>query len=336
MDINRRKFIYAHSKDIYKQRASVYAIHSTALLFVSLAALLPAALSPLILLLTVPLILLPALFSMQVSVIQERVDRQVTVSRSFRYFRLYFIEPYRGVYRGIWTMIKAALIFLAASFAMTIVFSLVASANPTLQTEIQELNEIMANNMSTTAISEYLENHLFISSMVNAVSLVCLFAAAMSIFFSLAKMSMAGTNRFYYPNSSRASTFYYMAMYRENRTEIHYLNRVSFWYMPLLFTSGYLLGAAIGLASHSQMVITMVYALVGAVLFVVYFLPYYFLVIEFFYHHFHKSMIDISIKIGEETLTHLNGLTPEQKEEYLKKMRDAREETKDYDETYWD
>lgn len=193
-----------------------------------------------------PFILMPVLFAIQVTHFGLRQNVNPNSTLFFRFFKLYFVNFYRGVFR----FILSALFAMLISYGVTLIFGaisipIVESIDPNFATTINDLYALINNNELDAALKLIQEDKNFI--LVAYISYLPGYGlGALMFFLSSTFNSMSTYFKIKNPNLNPA---FVNRIYVEGRNSIRKQLIKEYWGLNwpifVLFILGYSLGATL-------------------------------------------------------------------------------------------
>lgn len=118
--------------------------------------------NPSFLYLTIPLIILPSLFSLQVSLNFLIEGRGISNKASFNFFLSYYSPQFKGCYRVILTFLKSLLVSLVFSLVATLGYYFIAiSVSPAFKESIDQIMSLMQSE-GLNSFNKFFENRDFL------------------------------------------------------------------------------------------------------------------------------------------------------------------------------
>jgi hypothetical protein len=314
-----------YRKDIKKDLAVTFT-----LLLVEAMVLALGYLSSFSLFLSIPLILIPFLFAIQMAISSYKGGAPLSNRVFFHFFGLYFnpSEPFFGVYRVWLAFLKSLLLFFALFFAIGFTFYGVANANwPDFKAAADQFASLV-NTASAQEVVDYInastplllfQKCVLLGSFIPAVYFF-LHSWAVCTVNPYIRMSLVGA-------PARVANSIFSGGFRLIRKPFYHDYYASIFLGIILAVlglgSGTLLGIGLGLSAERISVL----ALAGLALFTAFYLPYFFNVIELLANRYEKDFAKYSISLAEETLSRMkeqHQVSPEDAAKFEEELRDAK------------
>jgi hypothetical protein len=280
--------------------------------------------------LTIPLILIPFLFAIQMSISSYKGGAPLSNRVFFHFFGLYFNpnEPFFGVYRVWLAFLKAFLTFWLLLFGIGLSFSGIGNATwPEFSEALKHFASLMDSG-SAQEVVDYLNGSMPLLLFQKVVMLSSLLPASYFFVHSVSvctlnpyvRMSLAGA-------PARVANSIFAGGFRSVRHSLYKEYYKALYLGVILLVIG--LGAGVTLGSLLTLAPEQIYilALAGAALTLAFYLPYFFNVIELLATRYEKSFADYSIHLAEQTLSQMkqeHTVSPEEAKKYEQELADAK------------
>lgn len=293
----------------YKTDAKKDIAVAISLLFVEAAVTALAYLASWSLYLTLPFVLIPFCFAIQMSISSYKGGAPLSHRVFFHFFGLYFSpkDPFFGVYRVFIACLKALLVCFITMMAVGFAYYGIAYAvDPSFQSAVDGLNSVV-NSGSASDVTTYLEGSAPLMALETAMILsaygagfyMLLHSLAVSTLNAYVRMSVVGA-------PSRVSNAIFNGGFRTIRHPFYRAYYGALWGGIILLILGYLGGIGLGfLLKISNPYTLLACGLGGSFFFTFLYVPYFFNVIELLAERFEKSFADYSIDLARKTLAEL-------------------------------
>lgn len=276
------------SKSKLRQQASEYYRHSPVscwILGITTGFLVAAILAidllvPFLSFLTIPLLVVPVVFSATIQHVMLKTNAQITMTSSFRTFALYFKRDFFGTFSVIFNFVKSLILFLIVETVVSSVASfLIYMFNPQFESSVNSLYQLLYSYEFTyeDIINQLNANNYMLLQYV-VISFVPAYGIALIFFiYNLSRYSMM----IYYKTQlrrtdSRFAKLVYQFALRGRRMEM-VRNYISLqWPLYLLLVIGFAGGSVFGYFFYHDLMKILPFALVGAAVLAAFFLPFYF------------------------------------------------------------
>jgi hypothetical protein len=292
---------------------------------------------PITLILTVPFLGMPFFFALEMTLCDGHKPGDLSSQRFFAYFGSYYSPAFYGSFRQFRTFVLSYLFSLAVAFFLGIIYyySVGSSAGSALFTDFSSLETLLSNN-DVNGANELLKTSTSLISFISfvGVSEICAFGFFFTHevgFYSmnaLLRLSLMGA-------PSRISNSIYVGSIRSVRSSFWKDYWSSLWFFLLLEGGGFALGYYIGTLFKDYLDYSPqgIVGLLGAFLFVLPFLPYFFIVVSLLHDKYQSAFANYSINWAEKTLEDLKR-SQKLSEADIKAVEDglnkAKEETKEH------
>jgi len=230
------------------------------------------------LLIVIPFIMMPILFSTQVAhfALQEKI--MPSFKLSFRYFMSYFSLRFRGVFSFIRSALVAFIIFIfSMSVFIGISGAITSAIYPGFEDVLYQLNELMLVNNLESIMELYDANHEMMSIYLNIGTLPAFGIALFFFVYFISKNSIQVYTRIKLPLAY--SQFNNLIVQRARRTMGRQMNK-SYWALnfPLLIllVVGFAGGTLIGSIFTLEPTYLATLGVASAIFLMMFFFPFYF------------------------------------------------------------
>lgn len=281
--------------------------------------------------LTVPFILIPVLFALQVNMADVEGGSQFSNKGLWSSFRRYFVGPFNGCYNVINSFFKAFLFSLLGSVIYAIVFVSIAQyVSPTLGTTIEAVVSMIESGVGFDDVTASLSSSPTFVYMLLSVQIVeGLIFTVLFIHYILGSAPMALIQGIMGTGDRRGVRMIYQATRKSNRG-LYNKNYSKFaWPLYPLVIVGFFMGLAISLlvlvraefvylddpvTVFNGLMFAIPMGVLGSVLLLAFYLPYFFYSVEAFAFELIPVIRDTSVRIAKQNL------------EELKRMREINDE----------
>lgn len=262
---------------------------------------------PWTLLFSVPFLLVPFFFALEMTLADGHKDSDLSSSRFFGYFGSYYSSSFYGSYRLLRTFLLSYLIaIVGASVISSIYYAVVSSANSALAADFSALYTFISSN-DVAGANDLLANSVPIITFMGVMTISEM--ACFGLFF-VHEMGFYGLNPYLRLTlrgaPSRVANAIFVGSFRSVRPKFRKDYWSSLWMFIPLELAGFALGVYIGTLfpalSYSQIAVLGLY---GGLLFMTPFIPYYLNVMALLAKKYQKAFADYSIKWAENTLNQL-------------------------------
>lgn len=240
--------------------------------------LLPAILSPISLVFTLPLVFAPAVFTMVAAIggFTNEKDFNLSNVNIWIFFRRYYTNRFFGCFRMIRNLFRGFLVYVLIAFiAFLALGNFGESFWPGLTEALNQLYFLSQNTSASDVISYINSSDVLLNFLLYVQGIAILFGS-FSFFHGLF---------FYIPNaylrtavsvsSSRLGFALFSSTIRENRSRYFKLGISIGWPFIPLFLGGYIGGFALGVNLTNQSSLVFFIALCGALLGICLYIPFY-------------------------------------------------------------
>jgi hypothetical protein len=316
---------------LYKAQARKTLPTSFNFAMVAVAVMALAFLLPSTLYLSVPFVLIPFLFAFQMTAFYLRKNDFVTNREFFAYFRAYFKTPFAGCYRVLRNFLLALLWSLAVGVVVGVVYYAVASSiDASFTAAVNDVSALFVNG-SLSDVEDYLAASAPLALCENVVSLAELFAG----FYAFTHyLSSYGVNPYLRSAivgaSPRVSNLIYAGGLKTVGPRFWKDYYSALWLGIILFVLGFASGVGVGLLFiEEDSLLWGVSGILGSLIFLFAYLPYYFSVMGLLADKYRNGFADYSIKMAQRTLQELqqSQKLSEEEAESLRKSIDSAEKS---------
>ena len=292
------------AKGLQKKPAAVIAA-TLCFWVMAMVAIAPALLSPIALVLTVPLVFAPSLYQYIVTLGGLSQDKEFDLQSGlgWRFFRTYFSPKFRGSFRLLWGLLKGILAFDLSLAVLSIVFTYLG---PLVWPDFDAAMGEFASLVNAGAIGEasaFLQGNLSLLSFT-ALLLGLAFFFAFALF--LHNMFVYGMNTYchamFQSPIPSSVTMIYRNTIRERRGEFSKAYYGSFWPLYLLMALGYGLGMWLAMTLSTSLYVVLPIAMAGAFTFMAFFLPFFASGTGFLFQRFQPHFVRYSYERMKESL----------------------------------
>ena len=230
--------------------------------------------------LTIPLLIIPIIFSATIQHVMLHSNAQITVTSSFRTFILYFKRDFFGTYSIIFNFFKSLILFLILETSISMVTSyIMLIINPQFQTSVESLNQLIYSYEFTyeQIVAQLEANNYLLFNYVTIVLIPALFIALIFFIYNLSRYSMMVYYKMHLKRTdSRFAKLVYQFALRGRRKEMlrNYLSLQ--WPLYVLLVLGFGGGSFIGYYFFHDLFKMIGFGLVGGAALGMFFLPFYF------------------------------------------------------------
>lgn len=279
---------------------------------------------------TLPFLGLPLFFALQITLSDARQGRVFTNKGFFSFFAMYFKMPYFDVYRVLGNVLWAFVFSLLVSFLFNGVYAGVAyTVDPLFatgfdgimtayqNTDLDGINSIIDSNSSINLyffVSLVVENGTWFLISLYKISVWCLNPYIRS---AMKRVS---------PNPQIANSLF-KGGYRSALPNIRKEYFKALWLGLLLLVVGFASGAAVGCLWTEMSDRIIASGVIGSFVFIVFYLPYFLIVMEMLASHYDGVFAKYSVAFAEKTLHQLEEtkrLSEEEAKEIQKMIDDAK------------
>lgn len=283
-----------------------------------------------------PFILMPILFAVQVTHFGLRQNVNPNGTLFFRFFKLYFVNFYRGVFR----FILSALFAMLISYGVTLIFGaisipIVESIDPNFAKTINDLYSLINNNELEAALKLIQEDKNFV--LVAYISYLPGYGlGAMMFFLSSTFNSISTYFKIKNPNLNPA---FVNRIYAEGRNSIRKQLIKEYWGLNwpifVLFVVGYSLGSVLSFYLEYNYLFANIISLIIGFGFMIFYFPIFINNLESIFLHHEKDFANAPIlfqKKMEEVLSAQLDSLNSQMNALNKQMQDSKKDNQNDDE----
>lgn len=300
-----------------KQQASLYYRHSPVscwILGVTSGALIAAIIAldlllPFFSFITIPLLVIPIIFSATIQHAFLKTNATITMGSSIRTFALYYKREFFGSYSIIFNFIKSAIVFFILEMAVSSVASYIfLLTNSQFHASLDSLNNLLATYefsyadiMNALTANNYLLFNYLIISIVPAFFLAVLFFIYNTSRYSVIvyyKMHLKRTD-------SRFAKLVYQFALRGRRMEMFGAYMSLNWPLYLLLLLGFGGGAFLGYYFYQDLMKIFAFGMVGGATLGTFFLPFYFSNMQAFYDMYAPLYKDVTKAVTSSLIGNL-------------------------------
>ena len=276
------------SKSKLKQQASEYYRHSPIscwILGLTSGVLVAAIIAldllvPCISFLTIPLLVVPILFSAQVQHVMLKTQATITVTSSVRTFGLYFKRDFFGTFSILFNFLKSVIVFLILESAISMVASYIfIVVNPQFQASVNGLYELIYSYEFSyeDIINQLTANNYLLLNFISICVIPSTFIAIIFFIYNLSRYSLMVYYKMHLRRTdSRFAKLVYQFASRGRRMEM-FKNYMSLqWPLYVLLVFGFAGGSVFGYFFYYDILKMISFGLVGGALLGAFFLPFYF------------------------------------------------------------
>lgn len=323
---------------LYKKRLGYSFPPTFNFAMIAIAIFALAIYQPITLILTIPFLGMPFFFALEMTLCDGHKPGDLSSQRFFAYFGSYYSPAFYGSFRVFRTFVLSYLFSLVVAFFFGIIYyySVGSSATSSLFTDFASLERLLANS-DVNGANELLNTSISLNSFISFVGIseICSFGFFFAHevgFYSmnaLLRLSLMGA-------PSRVSNSIYLGSIRSVRASYWKDYWGSLWFFLLLEAGGFALGYYVGTLfstylDYSQQGIV---GTLGSFLFILPFLPYFFIVTSLLHDKYQSAFANYSINWAEKTLEELKR-SQKLSEADIKAVEDglnkAKEETKEHE-----
>ncbi len=321
---------------IYKNKLPIYLAYSLMIGFIFILVLTLGYFFPLSLVLTIPLIIIPLIYGVELSITHIENNQPYSLSTLLFGYKTYFSLKAFGCYGVIIAFIKGLIAFIATYFITSLITtSIYINIDPTFSSIILEIQNTQTFEDYLEIIKNLAENKSFISAS-NITTMIALLPAIYLFFHHVLVNSFKAVMSFYAKEGETMSIFrlLFKQTFKYIRKEYYKDYYASYWFIGVLIIIGYLTGALIGyffIPNISPFQIP-VLGLVGVLIVMLFFIPYIFIVMDLLFRKYQMRLYAISmdVVINEmEKYMEQNKLN-EEEVKWLNDMKNAKKEYQDH------
>ncbi len=265
------KDLWFNAKQTYRKNARLLLAVSFAFTIVLIAAIVLNAALPGSGFLSVPLVVLPLLFCLQIAFSRLQQEGQLELKEFNHFYVLGLSGKFRRSYRALSSFLKATLLFIVLIFVFGIIAGYVVPLmNPAFGTLSEEFMAMAADSsFDYAAMIAFLNEHLDVFMPVaNVISCLALAFASLYFFGALAANMMAVHFALTSPGDGRFVVFTHRAVMLEIRGEFRKLFLGMAWPSLLLYLFGFAAGSVLAWFSFDDYWMIANFGMILGVLFV--------------------------------------------------------------------
>ena len=265
------KDLWFNAKQTYRKNARLLLAVSFAFTVVLIASIVLNAALPGSGFLSVPLVVLPLLFCLQIAFSRLQQEGQLELKEFNHFYVLGLSGKFRRSYRALSSFLKATLLFIVLIFVFGIIAGYVVPLmNPAFGTLSEEFMAMAADSsFDYAAMIAFLNEHLDVFMPVaNVISCLALAFASLYFFGALAANMMAVHFALTSPGDGRFVVFTHRAVMLEIRGEFRKLFLGMAWPSLLLYLFGFAAGSVIAWFSFDDYWMIANFGMILGVLFV--------------------------------------------------------------------
>ena len=282
---------------------------------------------------SVPLVLLPFFFALQMSDASYKGRAPLSNRLYFHFYSAYFKMPFFGVYRVFTSFLKAFLVFvLTGVFAAVAYYAVATSVSPAFVAALSALSDEL-NSADPVSVATFVSGNSYLLCYVDTVSLIEFGAG---FYFFIHEIAINSFGVYLRRPGLVGSPAYFSAILVGTLHKIRggLLREYwrALWLGDVLLFVGYVGGVLTGLIFTSNAVVLAVCGLAGAFVLIAFYLPYAINVIAQQSFYYRKDFTSYSIVLAQRTLEQLNEdsrLTKEQEEAMKKSLEEAKQRAED-------
>ena len=275
-------------KSKLKQQASKYYRHSPLscwILGITTGILIAAVIAidllvPFLSFLTVPLLVVPIVFSATIQHVMLKSQSQITMGSSFRTFLLYFKRDFFGTYSIIFNFIKSVIVFFAVEMAVSGIASyLFLVFNPQFEASVNSFYTLIYSyDFTYQDIVNALEANNYL--LLNYVAIVMIPAYFLALIFFIYNLSRYSLMIYYKMHLRRTDSRFAKLVYQfslRGRRMMMLRDYLSLnWPLYLLLVIGFGGGSFLGYFFYKDILKMLSFGLLGGAITGTFFLPFYF------------------------------------------------------------
>jgi len=260
------------------------------------------------LIVTVPFLLIPFFFALQMSVSSYKGGAPLSSRVFLRFFGLYFSPstPFYGVYRVFLCLLKAlGVAFLSSLLIGGVYYSIAVSVDPSFLASVDQLGSIIESGTSQDLYDFLASNgpimlyqRVLILSSYGLGFYMFVHALSVNTLNPYVRMALQGA-------PSRVANGIFGGGFKEIRRGFYKEYYKSLWPGILLLVGGYLAGIGFGLVWFTDPDRLFVLGLAGSGLFTFAFIPYLLDVVELLATRYEKNFAEYSLNMAKRTLDQL-------------------------------
>lgn len=260
------------------------------------------------LLISIPFVLIPCFFALQMSVSSYKGGAPLSSRVFFRFFGLYFnpAAPFYGVYRVCISLLKAIGVALLASFLVGGIYYYIAvSADSSFIDAINKFSSLLESGTN----QEFMDFMTTNEPILMYQRVVLLSSYGFGLYEFIHSLSVNSFNPYVRMGlqgaSSRLANSIFVGGLRQIRKSFYKDYYGALWLGILLLVGGYLTGVGVGFIWFSDFERLFVLGLAGSALFTFAYIPYLLNVIELLATRYEKGFVEYSINMAKQTLDRL-------------------------------
>ena len=280
--------------------------------------------------LTIPLLVVPVLFSAQIQHVMLKTDATITVTSSVRTFGLYYKRDFFGTFSIIFNFIKSAILFLIFETAISAVAGFFfALFNPQIEPSIKSLNELLYSYEFTyeDIVNQFSAHNYLLLNYFSIVVIPSFFIALIFFIYNLSRNSVMVYYKMQLKRTdSRFAKLVYQFAIRGRRIEMlrNYLSLQ--WPLYLLLVLGFAGGSVFGYYFYHDILKMLAFGLTGGALLGMFFLPFYFANQQAFYDMYAGLYHEVTKQVTSSLIGNLQAdieLSEQEKERLQETLSDV-------------